>query len=100
MSVQQQPEAQNATEKAQEQTGEGDTPLTRQQALTKAYGAATARLREEHRDEFEKFYVEEAKALGVDYKPKPTPEQKAEEEMKALLQQFPHLREKIAPAQP
>jgi hypothetical protein len=63
--------------------------------LRKAYGAATTALREKHRDEFEALYVEEAQKLGVDYKPKPTAEQKAEQELRDLLEKFPHLRETL-----
>lgn len=91
-------EAQDGGVEAPEHKGEGETALTRSEALRKAYGAATARLREEHREEFERLQVEEAKRLGFDYKPKPTPEQKAEEDLRALLTQFPGLRDKIAPA--
>lgn len=71
-------------------------PEERSKALRKAYGNATTRLREEHRDEFDRIYTEEARALGVDYQPKPTAEQKAEAELQVLLQQYPHLRDKIA----
>jgi len=68
----------------------------RANALRKAYGQATARLRGEHREEFDQFYAEAAKELGVDYKPRPTAEQKAEETFEALLEEYPHLRDKIA----
>lgn len=68
----------------------------RSEALKKAYRSATSLLREEKRDRFEELYVQEAKALGVEYTPRQTPEQKAEAELEALLTQFPHLRDKVA----
>lgn len=79
------------------QPSEDESTTDRSNALRKAYGAATARLREGHREEFDRLYVEEAKKLGVDYKPKPTAEQKAEEQLRALLAEHPGLRSKIAP---
>lgn len=80
------------------QTAEADTS-ERAKALRKAYGNATTRLREQYRTEFDSLYAQEAQALGVDYTPRLTPEQKAMEELKDLLNRFPHLRERIAPAQ-
>jgi hypothetical protein len=65
--------------------------------LRQAYGKATARLREAHRDEFDGFYEEEAKALGVDYKRKPSAEEKAREQIAALLAEHPHLASTFAP---
>jgi len=66
--------------------------------LRKAYGAATTRLREQYRSEFDALYSQEAEALGVDYKPRPTPEQKAEQDLAELLAKFPHLRDKVTTA--
>lgn len=63
--------------------------------LRKAYGEATAALRESNREEFDRLYAEKAKALGVDYTPKPTAEQKAEQQLKELLAAHPHLAEKV-----
>lgn len=91
-------QVQNADETGQQEAGEGTTSLTRQQALNKAYSAASARLREEHRKQFDALYVEEAAKLGVEYKPKPTEEEKAEQQLRELLAQHPNLRSKIAPA--
>lgn len=70
----------------------------RAEALRKAYSAATKRLREENRDTFTKLYIEEAKKLGVDYKPKPTEEEKAEAQLAEILAAHPHLRDKVAGA--
>jgi hypothetical protein len=49
-------------------TTDGD----RQAAHRKAYGAASKRLREAHRAEFNAFMAEESKTLGFEWKPKPT----------------------------
>lgn len=76
-----------------------DTPaeaLTRDQALRKAYGLATKRLREAHREEFDGLYGAEAKALGHEYTPKPTAEQKAAEELDTILAKFPALKSRLA----
>jgi len=74
----------------------GNQPETeRGSLLRKAYGAATTRLREQYRSEFDALYSQEAQALGVDYQPKPTPEQKAEQDLAELLAKFPHLRDKV-----
>lgn len=72
-------------------TTDGD----RQAAHRKAYGAAQKRLREAHRSEFNKFMAEESKALGFEWKPKPTDEEKAAEQLAALLAAHPSLREQM-----
>jgi hypothetical protein len=72
----------------------------RSNALRKAYSNATTRLREAHRTEFDELYSAEAEALGVDFTPKPSAEQKAEQQMEKLLHQYPHLREKIVEPEP
>lgn len=61
----------------------------------KAYGAAQARLRDAHRDEFNVFMQEEAKKLGIDWKPKPNAAQKAKAQLDALLAEHPELREEM-----
>lgn len=65
----------------------------------KAYGLAMKRLREAHREEFNTFMAEEAKTLGVDWKPRPTEAEKAAAELDALLAAHPELRERLAPAE-
>jgi hypothetical protein len=67
----------------------------RQAAHRKAYGAASKRLREAHRAEFNQFMAEESKALGYEWKPKPTDEEKAAEQLAALLAAHPSLREQV-----
>lgn len=66
----------------------------RKDALRKAYGQATNTLRDTHRDEFNKLYSEAAAALGVEWSPRPTEEQRAEQQFEELLNQYPHLRER------
>lgn len=78
-----------------EAQGESKDENSRSSLLRKAYGAATQTLRENHRDEFETEYEKEAKALGVDYKRKPTEYEKAEAAMRDLLAKHPGLREEM-----
>jgi hypothetical protein len=61
----------------------------------KAYGLAQTRLREAHREEFNAFMAEEAKALGIEWKPKPTDEEKAKAELDKILAAHPGLREQM-----
>lgn len=71
---------------------------SRADLLKQAYQAANKRLRAAHNEEFQNFYKEEAAALGEEYKPKPTAEEKAAAEVAALLEKFPHLREQVVGA--
>lgn len=72
----------------------------RDATLRKAYSLAATELREKYRAEFVELQQKHAKALGIDWTPKPTAEEKAEEEARALLEKFPHLRDTLlgAPA--
>jgi hypothetical protein len=63
--------------------------------LRQAYGQATTKLREAHREEFQRYYKESAEALGVEYKPRLSKEERAERDLDALLKEFPHLRSKF-----
>ena len=65
-------------------------------ALRKAYGTATQHLRDNHRDEFNKLYSAEAAALGVEWSPRQTPEEKAEQAFDTLLRDYPFLRDRLA----
>jgi hypothetical protein len=67
----------------------------RDRRLQKAYTAATQELREAHRDEFNDLYSKHAADQGVEWKPRLTPEQKAEQEFERLLQDFPHLMDRF-----
>lgn len=59
--------------------------------IRKAYGAATTRLRDAHRDEFNRLMKAEAEALGVEWSPRLSAEEKAEKDLIALLAQHPTL---------
>ena len=87
-------EQQAEVEAAEEPTSELSNE-DRNALLKQAYSISTSRLREENRAEFDRLYIEEAAKLGVTYTPKPTPEQKAKQELEDLLAKFPHLRESL-----
>lgn len=86
-----------ATEPVDPTVEPADDKTERSNKLRQAYSAATTRLREEHRDEFDTLYSQEAQDRGVDYTPRLTPEQKAAQEMAELLEKFPNLREQFTP---
>lgn len=68
----------------------------RKELLRQAYGTASQELREEHRGEFNERYAAAAQRLGVDWSPRPSEEQRAEQQFEQLLTDYPHLRERIA----
>lgn len=77
----------------------GSTEVVKSDAekkLRKAYGAATTRLREAHRDEFNRYQTEEAKKLGVEWKPRPSKSEQAAAQLEALLESNPELIDKFA----
>lgn len=85
------------TDQTVDSTEQGDEQSKgRNTALRQAYTAATSRLRDAHRDEFERLYQQEATNRGVEYTPRLTPEQKAEKQLADLLREHPHLRERVA----
>ena len=49
-----------------------------------------------HRDEFIGLVKEEASKLGVTYEPRKTAEEKAQDKIKALLDEFPGLADKFS----
>lgn len=59
---------------------------------SKAYSAATTRLRTAHRPEFDKYLGEEMAKVGLEYQPRPSEAQKARAEIERLLETFPELR--------
>jgi len=67
----------------------------RDKAIRTAYANATKRLREEQRDRFRELQIEEAQKLGVDYKPQPTKDEKAEAMLAALLAENPALKARL-----
>lgn len=67
--------------------------------LRKAYGQATTAVREENRDRFEDLYEHFAKQNGVtDYQRPKSAEDKAREQLAALLEAHPSLRSEFTPA--
>lgn len=65
---------------------------TDQKARAKAYNRAQTRLREAHADEWQTILGEEYEAVGIEYKPRLSPEQKAKVQIEALLAEFPSLK--------
>lgn len=58
-----------------------------------AYGKAMSRLRDAHPEEFNVLRTEEAKARGLDWKPKPSEKDKARETLARILADHPELAE-------
>lgn len=56
-----------------------------------AYGAANTRLREENKNRFRALVQEEAAKRGVTYEFRKTAEERAREQMQALLAEHPNL---------
>lgn len=61
-----------------------------------AYSAATARLRDAHRDDFNALLKEEMASRGIEWAPRPTEEQKAEREVAELFAKYPDLAAKFS----
>lgn len=72
-----------------------DTSTDRSKALSSARNAAVNTLIENHKDEFNKAMIAEAKKRGEEWTPRKTEEEKAQEQFEALLAEHPHLAEKI-----
>lgn len=68
---------------------------TRKDPLRATYDMATQRLREAHPEEFTKLRKAAAEELGVEWEPRLTAEQKAEQQFEELLERYPHLRERL-----
>lgn len=66
-------------------------------AVAKARNDVHAELHAEHREEINRRIQAKLKAQGIEWSPKPTAEEKALAEAKLLLEQFPHLIEKLVP---
>lgn len=69
--------------------------IKRQSALAKAQRNADKALREAHREEWNGLMKEAAKAEGIDWTPRKSAEEKAEENLKRLLDENPALAEKV-----
>lgn len=72
----------------------------RKRLLRKAYSEATQLLRERHRGDFEGLYEDRASALGVEWHPRPSAEQKAEEQFEALIEMYPYLLDRVDALRP
>lgn len=59
--------------------------------LRESYTTALKQLRRAHQDEFNKLRVEAAKALGVEWAPPVTKEDKARQELRAIFAEHPEL---------
>lgn len=80
---------------AKQSKAEIEAAEERSKLLGQARQAATSRIVNEHREAFEQAYVEEAQARGVDYQPRPSKEQRALEQARALLAEHPSLRDEL-----
>lgn len=78
----------------------GEKQRERDNLLSKAYSHASSDLRKAHLDEFTSYMEKHTKALGVEWKPKLTPEQTAEREFQRLLSQHPWLRDRMPAVEP
>lgn len=69
---------------------------SRQDNLAKAYQSATAKLRDAHREEFNALYQAAAEALGEKWTPRPNAQEKARQDLLALLEAHPDLADEVA----
>jgi transcription initiation factor TFIID subunit TAF12 len=60
-----------------------------------AYSAATTRLRDQHRDDFNILLREEMARRNVEWAPRPTDQQKAERQVNDLFEKYPELKVKF-----
>jgi len=74
---------------------EPTAPKTRDQLLTQSYSIATTRLRSENKDRFNELRVAAAQELGIEWSPPQTAEERAEETIRDLLDEFPHLAKRL-----
>jgi hypothetical protein len=63
--------------------------------LRAAYGAATQRLRRNHREEFHALYAKEAKDRGLEWSPRLNEEERALKELRALVAAHPFLMDRL-----
>lgn len=70
-----------------------DEKIEEQKARAAARSAAASRLRNAHREEHDAYLVEEMRDRGIDWKPQPTPEEKAKADLEKIYSEFPHLRD-------
>ena len=104
MSASTKTEAQTAPETGSEgpstgSQGSGGTEgqPTRDEAVKKAYSAATTALKEKYRDQFNADVAKRVKAAGFDWAPRPTEAEKREAALRALLAEDPTLLDRVQP---
>lgn len=66
-------------------------------ALSRARSAAMSKLRESHRDEYQRTITALMKEAGHDWKPRPTALEKAQKQLEELLASHPELAVKVVP---
>lgn len=71
-------------------------PGDRDKVMSRCYGQAQTELRERYRDEFNGLYQKYLAANGIEWTPRPSPEQLALEQITKLLSEFPGLAERLA----
>ncbi len=86
------------TKTAEEVETDKANAQARTDALTKAYGLATKRLRQAHLDEFNRYRVEESAKLDYEWTPPASAEAKAAKQLDELLAAHPALRDKMVAA--
>ena len=64
-----------------------------QKARSAARSAAASRLREAHRSQHDAYLADEMQKRGIDWKPQPTPEEKAKADLEKIYSEFPHLKD-------
>lgn len=79
----------------EQQADQTDSP-SKDQLMSRAYSASQRRLRDAHSDEFNGYMVEETGKLGLSWKPRKSPEEKALAEVLSLLDANPGLAEQLA----
>lgn len=72
-----------------------ESDAERKEALRKTYDIATQKLRERFPEEFIDLRKEAAKELGIEWEPRMTAEQRAEQEFNRLVEEYPHLAEQL-----
>lgn len=68
----------------------------RDKLMSRCYGQAQTELRERHREEFNTLYQKYLAAVGIEWTPRPTPEQVALDTITKLLGEYPGLAERLA----
>lgn len=64
--------------------------------LRQAYSLASQELRQTHQKEFNDLRVKHSTALGVEWTPRPSKDERAEQELERLLAENPSLMERLA----